>query len=67
MLKKPYNILSNCGLRINVNHIFSAFSEADDNFPRFLTRVSDLPEHERVFGDVLNSDFVPPGGNRLEA
>jgi hypothetical protein len=67
ILKKPYNILSKSGLRIKLNHIFTAFSEPANNFPRFFTRVSDLPDHERVFGDVLNSDFVPPEGNRLEA
>jgi hypothetical protein len=57
MLQKAYNILSKCGLKFNVNHIFTAF----------LTRLSDLLEHQRVFGDVRNQDFVPQGGDRFGA
>jgi hypothetical protein len=67
MLQKAYNILSKCGLKIKVNHIFTAFMEVNDNNDvRFFTRLSDPPEHQRVFGDVRNKNFVPQGGNRLE-
>jgi hypothetical protein len=34
---------------------------------RFFIRLSDLLEHQRVFGDVRNQDFVPQGDDRLGA
>jgi hypothetical protein len=64
MLQKVYNILSKCGLKMKVNHKFTAFMEVTDNNVRFFTRLSDLLEHQRVFGDVRN---VPQGGDRLGA
>jgi hypothetical protein len=67
MLQKAYNILSKCGLKMKVNHIFTAFMEVTDNNVRFFTRLSDLLEQQRVFGDVRNQDFVPKGGDRLGA
>jgi hypothetical protein len=67
MLTKTYNILSKCGVQIIVNHIFTALSDANDNLPMFFTRVSELPEHQRVFGDVISKEFVPQRVNRLEA
>jgi hypothetical protein len=52
---------------MKVNHIFTAFMEITNNNVRFFTRLSDLLEHQRVFGDVRNQDFVPQGGDRLGA
>lgn len=70
MLLKPYKRLARAKLMIKKNHIFTADRTKDPTSNewklRFGTRVSGLEEHPIAYGDIINPEFTPEGGNRSE-
>lgn len=62
MLQKSYHMLWKCGLKIRLNH-----RNGTTDIIAIITRLSDLPEHQRVYGDIINKKFAPQGGDRLQA
>jgi hypothetical protein len=73
-LLQPYQKLSKSKLKITSNHIFCAETiqnsvdgnENNRSSMRFYTRMSNMDEHQAVYGDVANPSFAT-GGNRLKS
>lgn len=62
-LLKPYKKLASAKLAILKNHIFTASWDEETKKLRFCARKSSMPEHEAVFGDIVNPNLL---GDRAE-